>query len=274
MAPELLAGGRSSVASDMYALGITLFELTLGRYPYRQTATTVKEQFDLHRSAQIAFPEPWPADIPEGWKGILGRLLDKQPEQRYADYGRLHADISRFRPTTRLPVAILPRGLAWLVDLVLLSVIMLLIGLAQHILKMLPLGLSEAVAGHVTGFTVNLLQAVVFGLLVIAHARFKTTPGKRLCQISIVDQHGLPSAPVRLMPRLVLSQFPITLNLVFDAFGELTGGKLGWPLTAVEAVVGVVWLVGNIVSILIDKRSLALHDRVLGTRAVVDHAAG
>src|SRR5262245_37099887 len=58
MAPELLGGARSTIASDMYALGITLYELTLGRYPYSQSATTVQQQFDLHRSAEIAFPDP------------------------------------------------------------------------------------------------------------------------------------------------------------------------------------------------------------------------
>ncbi len=255
----------------MYALGITLYELTLGRYPYTQTATTVQEQFDLHRSAEIAFPDPWPADIPVGWKDLLARLLAKQPEQRYSDYGRLHAEISSFQPLTRLPAAIMPRGLAWFIDLILLTFVLAIVGVAQPILAFVPLGLSETAAGRITSFTVHLLQAAVFGLLALAHARFRTTPGKWLFQISITDQHGLPTPALRLIPRLVLSQFPISVNFAFDTLRELIAGESAWLLPAEYILTGV-WFIGNVVSLLINSRRLALHDRLLGTRAVVDHA--
>jgi serine/threonine protein kinase len=268
MAPELLDGARSSVASDMYALGIMLYEMTLGRYPYGPAATTVRQQLDLHRRAEISFPKPWPANIPEGWKDILARLLAKQPQNRYADYARLHADVSRFRPTTRLPAALLPRGLAWLIDLVLLAIILGFIGLSLFLLKNGPQGTSDP--GSALGWIILLLQSVVFGLLLLAQARMRTTPGKRLFQISIADQHGLPSPPIRLMSRFALSEFPISLYLVFYALGELTSGKL-WLMPIAGLIAGAA-LIGNVVSLLIDKRRLALHDRLLGTRAVVDHA--
>src|SRR5262249_19487259 len=138
MAPELVDGARSTVASDMYALGITLFELTLGAYPYRNAVTTVREQFDQHRLDSVAFPQPWPTDIPEGWKAILSRLLAKGADGRYSDYGRLQAAIRRFEPRKRLPAALLPRGLAWAFDLALLAVAMAAVGF----------GLSRAGAGH------------------------------------------------------------------------------------------------------------------------------
>jgi hypothetical protein len=271
MAPEMLSGARCSVASDMYALGITLYELTLGRYPYNQSATTVQQQFDLHRSAEIAFPDPWPPEIPEGWKDLLGRLLAKQPEQRFADYGRLHTEIARFRPMTRLPAAILPRGMAWFLDLALLAIVMVIIGVLQLALQRIPLGLSPAAMGRISGITVNLIAAAVFGALVLAHARIRTTPGKWLFQISIADQHGLPAPPLRLIPRLLLSQFPISLSLVFDFVSGLFGIEWIW-LGLTQLGLSVVWLVANVASLVIDKRRLALHDRLLGTRAVIDHA--
>jgi hypothetical protein len=271
MAPEMLSGARSSVASDMYALGITLYELTLGRYPYSQSATTVQQQFDLHRSAEIAFPDPWPEQIPEGWKNLLGRLLAKDPEKRFADYGRLHAEMARFRPMTRLPAAILPRGMAWFLDLMLLAIVMVVIGLMQFALNRIPLGLTDAVMNRITSTIVNLVAAAVFGVLVYAHARLRTTPGKWLFQISIADQHGLPAPPLRLIPRLLLSQFPISLSLVFDFVSGLFGIELIWVGLTQLGLTGA-WLAANIVSLVIDKRRLALHDRLLGTRAVIDHA--
>lgn len=271
MAPELLGGARSSVASDMYSLGIMLFEMTVGRYPYDANATTIQQQFDQHRSAEISFPKPWPADVPDGWKDILACLLAKEPQNRYADYGRLQADVSRFEPTARLPAALLPRGLAWSIDQILLTLIFGIIGLCRFLLQQIPGGHPESIVPYLIGFGVNLLQFGVFGLLILAHARFQTTPGKRLFQISIADQHGLSSTPIRLMLRFVLSIFPFTSYFILNTFNDLTGGKLGWLYPAV-AILNGVWLIGNIVSVLMNPRRLALHDRLLGTRAVVDHA--
>jgi uncharacterized RDD family membrane protein YckC len=271
MAPELLNGARSSVASDMYALGITLYELTLAKYPYGPEATTVQQQFDLHRSAEIAFPDPWPSEIPEGWKGVLTRLLEKQPEKRYPDYAHLHADIRRFQPMARLPVAMMPRAIAWLIDFLIITILMAVVGLAQPLTELAFPNWSNT-AGLLTALAVNVVQILIFALLVVAHGHFRTTPGKRLFQISLTDQHGLPLPPLRLMPRLVLSQFPASVVLILDPVGEVTGAsESGW-LTLVEAAICGVWLIGTLTSMLIDKRRLALHDRLLGTRAVVDHA--
>jgi uncharacterized RDD family membrane protein YckC len=126
-------------------------------------------------------------------------------------------------------------------------------------------------AGGLTQFVVDLVKAIAFGLLVLAHGRLKTTPGKWLFQISITDQHGLPASPIRLMPRLILSQFPISLELVFDFFGRSAADGFGW-LAAAQAVITGGWFIANVASVVIDKRRLALHDRLLGTRAVVEHA--
>jgi len=271
MAPELLDGARTSVASDMYALGITLYELTLAKYPYGPAATTMQQQFDLHRSAEIAFPEPWPADIPAGWKGILARLLSKDPQQRHPDYARLHADIARYQPMARLPVAMLPRGIAWLIDFLMVTILMAVIGLAPPLITYAFPGVPT-LAGRVISFAVSALQILVFALLVAAHGRFRTTPGKRLFQISITDQYGLPSPSWRLMPRFILSLFPTSISLILNPLGVWTAADANGWLTIGEMAVNGLWLIATLTSMLIDKRRLALHDRLLGTRAVVDHA--
>ncbi|MBI3863678.1 MAG: protein kinase [Planctomycetia bacterium] len=271
MAPELLTGGRNSIASDMYALGITLYELTLGRYPYSQTVTTMQEQLDLHRSADVEFPHHWPDDVPRGWKEVLARLLAKQPEQRYADYSQLHGDIRKLQPTARLPAAIVPRAEAWLIDMVLVLVVLGVSVLSEWALRFVHLGLSETVASGLAHFAANVIQAGVFFLLILAYGRFKTTPGKRLFQLSIADVHGLPCTPMRLMLRLPLALFPISLGIVLDFFDRLTVSLSLW-LVGGGLVVSALWLVLNLSSMVIDKQRLALHDRLLGTRAVVDHA--
>jgi len=80
MAPELLAGNVPSAASDLYALGVLLFELLTGRRPH--VATTMGEL--LRRVAQ----EPAPAlttlrpDLPAALGPLLAALLAKQPRER------------------------------------------------------------------------------------------------------------------------------------------------------------------------------------------------
>jgi hypothetical protein len=271
MAPELLDGKPGSVASDMYALGITLYELTLGRYPYGESATTLKQQFDLHRSAAIEFPQPWPPEIPEGWKEILVRLLAKQPELRYADYRQLYFEIKRMEPKVRLPAAILPRVQAWGIDLILMTMVLTVVALLWHLLVVLELARPDSAWGHVIHFSVNLAQVLIFGLFIWAHGKWKTTPGKWLFQISLTDQHGLPVSSMRLMLRLLMSQFPVSLGIVPAFFEQFTSGEAVWWIWA-ELTLNGLWLIGNVVAIVIDKRRLALHDRLLGTRVVVDHA--
>ena len=82
-APELLEGGKSSPASDVYALGTTLWELLAGRPPFRE-----------HRDVAMAavmmriLTQPMP-DPPEGTPAELAALLRsmtaKPPAERPAD---------------------------------------------------------------------------------------------------------------------------------------------------------------------------------------------
>lgn len=86
MAPELLAGAPPSPASDLYALGVTLFELLTGQLPFAAAAGGAMG--DLLR--QVA-RQPPPAlralrpDLPaalQGLETLLAALLDKRAAQR------------------------------------------------------------------------------------------------------------------------------------------------------------------------------------------------
>jgi hypothetical protein len=177
-----------------------------------------------------------------------------------------------FRDIVRISMQIiLPRGMAWFFDLALLAIVMAVIGVLQLALARIPLGLSQAAMSRISGITVNLVAAAVFAVLVLAHARVRTTPGKWLFQISIADQHGLPAPSLRLIPRLLLSQFPISLSLVFNFVSGLIGADWIW-LSLTQLGLSALFLAANVASLLIDKRRLALHDRLLGTRAVINHA--
>ena len=77
LAPELLDGKRPSAQTDMYALGVTLFELTFGKLPYDFRGTTLQEKLETHRTAEPQFPNPWPNTFPPDWRQFLKRLMAK-----------------------------------------------------------------------------------------------------------------------------------------------------------------------------------------------------
>ena len=69
LSPEAAAGQPIDVRSDMYSLGITLFEMTFGRLPYRPSSDRLIDFVQLHRTAVVEFPVPWPDSVPHGWRG-------------------------------------------------------------------------------------------------------------------------------------------------------------------------------------------------------------
>ena len=82
MAPEQLQGGELSGRTDLFALGITLFQLLTGRLPFR--AETIP-------GLMVAIAhDPHPAlgalrsDLPAGLDAVLDRALAKDPGDRYA----------------------------------------------------------------------------------------------------------------------------------------------------------------------------------------------
>ena len=73
MAPELWKGEAPSAASDVYALGVILYELAAGRRPY---APEIPWQDRLNHK---------PLAVRLGWESIVQRCLETDPARRYRD---------------------------------------------------------------------------------------------------------------------------------------------------------------------------------------------
>ena len=77
LAPECVAGGSRSIASDLYAYGALLFRVFTGRYPFE--APTVEELFDAHLKQIVCTDEE---RLPEAlWSTVL-QCLRKDPHLR------------------------------------------------------------------------------------------------------------------------------------------------------------------------------------------------
>jgi hypothetical protein len=78
MAPEVLLGGAASERSDLYALGLIVYELLTGRYPFDDSTPAA-----LYADA-LRTPLPRPTDeLDERLIRLIARLLAKEPAQRY-----------------------------------------------------------------------------------------------------------------------------------------------------------------------------------------------
>src|SRR5262249_10039503 len=95
MAPEQTGRMNRSVdsRSDLYALGITLYQALTGRLPF--TASDPMEWVHCHIARQPVPPDVHCAGIPSQLSAIIMKLLAKAPEERYQTASGLARDLRR-----------------------------------------------------------------------------------------------------------------------------------------------------------------------------------
>ncbi len=86
MPPEVLRGRPGDYRSDLWALGVVLYEAASGRLPFRGD-TSVETISAILRD----LPAPLPDRIPPGLWAIIQRCLAKEPAQRYQQAGEVQA---------------------------------------------------------------------------------------------------------------------------------------------------------------------------------------
>jgi len=94
-APELLDGSKSSPASDVYALGTTIWELLAGRPPFREDREVAMAAIMMRILTQPV-PDP-PEGTPAELAALLRSMTAKQPGERPADMTAVAASAAGIR---------------------------------------------------------------------------------------------------------------------------------------------------------------------------------
>lgn len=93
LAPELSQGAPASVQSDIYALGITFFELITGRVPFDdESPVTVALK---HIKEKFPSPRKYNSKTPMIIEKIILKACAKSPSDRYKDVFEMRKDIDR-----------------------------------------------------------------------------------------------------------------------------------------------------------------------------------
>ena len=241
LAPEQgTPGARVDHRADVYALGVTLYEMLTGTRPFAgDTPTALLRQ---HQSGDAIAPRALAPNLRPALEAVVQRMLQKRPEDRFPTWPEVRAALASAREVEAVTAPFFPRLVAFAIDL----------------------GVIGFVAATVAVLTrVATLGWVVAALAMALLERAWSTPGKRLMRLRTVDRWDERPGLGASFGRWALKLWgPLLAAIVGDVFAT-RAHRFG---QGIEGVVVIGWLLGF--AIVLQQKRLALHDRATRTRVV------
>jgi serine/threonine protein kinase len=259
IAPELLKGKKPSLESDIYALGVTLYEMSFGQLPIQLTGKNVADWVAIHDQTTWTFPNVWPDHLPETWQHLLTKMLAKNPEDRFSSYDALIENLKRQTTGSQVLARLAPRFVAAGVDWISVLIFAIILQLALGYTNPSP-------------WVTNMLRIADFLPIVIytiAIYFWRHSIGRSLMHIRVVNRHGLKPTSYRMAMRsLVRMQFPWCF-ICLSLFDDPTRSWIGIA-TGVLVIISGILLLLDVAFLAIYAKHQSLHDLLFGTKVVLD----
>jgi serine/threonine protein kinase/beta-lactam-binding protein with PASTA domain len=108
LSPEQARGGAAGVKSDIYSLGVVMYEMLTGRLPFQgDSAVSVALK---HLRDQFVEPRQIKPDIPQSLENIVLKCLVKSPDHRYSDMRAMKRDLNDALQNPDVPKFVPPGG--------------------------------------------------------------------------------------------------------------------------------------------------------------------
>ena len=259
MSPEQARGDKTDHRTDIYSLGIVLYEMLAGRVPFEADSQLTVIYMHIKNT-----PPPIPG-IPEPIQAVIDRTLAKDPEDRYQSSGELAAEFARAIKKEQKTDAVIEtrvvapepkeappvqeqrqkpaRSRAWLAVGAFSFVCLLAFGAGAWGLTSFRPSISpptSTVPPTVSNFTAT-LPVPVTGGLPAAEGMVKVPGATYEVGLSPADQYHSAAKQVELKD-FWIDQYQVT-NEQYAKFVQETGGPTPeiWPGDTDHPVRGVLW---------------------------------